>query len=455
MKFMYCFMLFVLSANAAEWHTMGEIPITEDHYDMLGRIDGEGYPTLMYRSMSTTYNFRFARFVNGEWTNLDVPFEHDGYQIEDFDYLFDENGLIHMVYSLKHFNNDYVRLCYAFEESSGDWNITERYIDQTFSATVAFAFDSEENVHFYFPTNSGHRYESYDGTSWTTRLIVPQILFRWGISLCFDQDDRPHLYHISHNEDLYHSWFDNPSGSGEFHTELIDQDVIDLIWRHSYSCIDGNGYPHVLFRRKNHLTHYWKPDSTWHSERMDVNHWTANEAMLRTDPAGEVHAIYLVYDEDHSLYHSILKPDGWQKEVIDTAIMQRFISGDLDQYGNPMAFYQTNPSWGDPLSWAWYGDELGTHEAVSTQSEHLSIRILEQPVGRTATIEININDGAPQTATWELYSIRGRQLDSGYCTLTGPTTQLVRNVSSMQPGMYFLRVSIGSMTRTATLAVIH
>jgi len=262
-----------------------------------------------------------------------------------------------------------------------------------------------------------------------------------------DADDNIHLVYYSATQSAVKYGFNDGSG-WSLTTIEIDGAVyatsgMDMV-------LDGDGYPHVVYRGGNReMRHAWFDDGSW---RIEVFHTNAlGYPSIAIDQAGAIHSCYSVYTESSNrpLTYSY-KPGGgeWITEEVESNVQCWNTALDIDPSGRPHIIYYnysggiTKHAWGASVTGV--GGEPPRGQLVLSS-------MYPNPSGGRSSVAFEL----PVAANVELdiYDVRGRKVRAIRHGIMSQGSH-VAEVSGLASGVYLVRLRAGGETQTRKLVVL-
>jgi hypothetical protein len=214
-------------------------------------------------------------------------------------------------------------------------------VDAAGGRGTSLAIDGCGYPHLSYMAGSSHfKYAHYDGSSWTTEVVLDAPSDLPYTSLALDWQDRPSFVAYStitgELDYLYYdgaAWHTMPVEMGL----MLDDGFPDL-------ALDSADRPHLSYRGNLHLTYAYYDGTNWHFT--DLGEPNAYQSAIDLDGAGRPHIAY--YDSgQQTLNYAHFDGTDWYTETIDTVGQWSYYTGTVSLYVSPagvvhVSFYDAN-----------------------------------------------------------------------------------------------------------------
>jgi hypothetical protein len=216
------------------------------------------------------------------------------------------------------------------------WN--KQIVDN--GAYPSLAVDSNGNVHVTYASNTGLKYASWNGLSWSIQPVEKNASYYVYSSLALDSSGNPHISYCSDASTNYGLNYASWTGSA-WNIQTVDS--TGKIGSTSSLTLDSAGNPHISYVGDTGLKYAIWNGSTWNT--LTVDQYGTGPA-LALDSVGNPHISYVYWDGTSSVLEYASWTDStWIVQTVD----QNGSSGGhlvLDSTGNPhinYAYYDSNP----------------------------------------------------------------------------------------------------------------
>jgi len=247
-----------------------------------------------------------------------------------------------------------------FEKYNWQYTVIDNH--STIFGDISLAFDSNDNPHLLYITDTTCYYSYLDGVSWITETLTSGDYFYPQCIIVLDKDDHPHICIDSEQLNLTYGYHNGMA----WHFEVLETNYSsspDL-------AVDSNGHPHIVYRGSGaNLYHQYHNGTAWNKTIFnEVKDCYGASIKIDSNDLPHISCSNRGKNTTDELKYFYFEGTDWQNVTVPDAPSFTTTTLELDSNDQPHIFYLV--SWEHSIQYVynngkkWINSFVGTFDSI-------------------------------------------------------------------------------------------